>query len=147
MKEIHIAVGVLAIALNGAAGLYGAWRWWRAQTSRLFWQLLRAGQAVIVLQAALGGVLVLMGHKPPSLHVVYGLLPLAVSFIAEQLRVASAQMILDARGFESAQEVGELPDDQQQVVVLAIVQREVGVMTLAALVILVLLARAAGTAG
>jgi len=88
-----------------------------------------------------------MGHKSKGLHVVYGLLPLAVSFIAEQLRVASAQMILDSRGFESAQEVGELPEDQQQAVVRAIVQREVGVMTLAALVILVLLARAAGTAG
>jgi hypothetical protein len=147
MKEIHVAVGVLALALNGAAGLYGAWRWWRAQASTLFWRLLRAGQAVIVLQAALGGVLVLMGHKPKGLHVVYGLLPLAVSFIAEQLRVASAQMVLDSRGFESAQEVGELPEDQQQAVVLAIVRRELGVMTLAALVILVLLARAAGTAG
>jgi hypothetical protein len=147
MKEIHIAVGVLALALTGGAGLYGAWLWWRGQASVLFWRLLRAGQAVIVLQAALGGVLVLMGQRPKGLHVVYGLLPLAVSFIGEQLRVASAQMILDARGFESAQEVGELPEDQQQAVVVAIVQREIGVMTLAALVIVVLLARAAGTAG
>jgi hypothetical protein len=147
VKDVHIAVGVLSIALNGAAGLYGAWCWWRAHPSTLFWRLLRAGQAAIVLQAALGGVLVLMGDKPPGLHVVYGLLPLAVSFIAEQLRVSSAQMVLDARGLASAQAVGELPEDQQQALVTTIVQRETGVMALAALVIVVLLARAAGTAG
>ena len=77
---------------------------------------------------------------------IYGLLPLAVSFIAEQLRIASAEAVLDARGFESAAAVGELPEDQQRAVVTAIVQREMGVMTLAAFVIVVLLARAAGTA-
>jgi hypothetical protein len=115
--------------------------------SKWSWRLLRAGQAVIVVQVALGGVLVLLGHKPPGLHVVYGLLPVAVSFIGEQLRVVSAQMVLDGRGFSSAAEVGELPGEEQRAVVLAIVQRELGVMTLAALVIVVLLARAAGTAG
>ena len=145
MKDVHIVVGVLAIALNGAAGLYGAWCWFRAHRTVFFWRLLRAGQAVIVLQAALGGVLVLMGNKPPSLHLIYGLLPILVSFIGEQLRVASAQMVLDSRGFESAAAVGKLPEEEQHAVVTAIVQRELGVMTLAALVIVVLLARAAGT--
>ena len=146
MREVHIAVGVLAIALNGAAGLYGAFRWWRGERTVWFWRLLRAGQAALVLEAALGGIWELAGHKSPGLHVVYGLLPLAVSFIAEQLRVASAQMVLDARGFSSAAEVGELPADEQRRVVTAIVQRELGVMALAALVVVVLLARAAGTA-
>jgi hypothetical protein len=107
---------------------------------------LRAAQAVIVLQALLGGVLILTGSKPPSLHVIYGLLPILVSFLAEQLRIASAQMVLDSHGFGSPQEVGELPEDEQQTVVVAILQRELGVMTLAALVIVVLLVRAAGTA-
>jgi hypothetical protein len=68
-----------------------------------------------------------------------------VSFLAEQLRLASAQMVLDARGFASAQEVGALPDDEQRSVVVAILRREVGVMTLSALVVVGLLARAAGT--
>jgi hypothetical protein len=146
VKDVHIAVGVLAIVLNAAAALYGAWCWRRAQPSRWFWRILRSAQAVIVVQAALGGVLVLMGNKPPGLHVIYGLLPLLVSFLGEELRVNSAQMILDARGFESAAEVGELPDDEQRAVVTAIVQREIGVMALAALVIVVLLVRAASTA-
>jgi hypothetical protein len=145
MKEVHIAVGVLAIGLNAGAGLYGAWCWWQAISSKWFWRLLRSGQVVIVLEAAVGGVLVLIGHKPPGLHIVYGLLPLAVSFLGEQLRVVSAQMVLDARGFSSPDEVGRLPAEEQQRVVVAILQREVGVMALAAIVIVVLLARAAGT--
>jgi hypothetical protein len=147
VKQVHLVIGVLAIGLNGTAGLYGAWCWWRAQSSAWFWRLLRAGQAVVVLEAALGGVLVLLGEKASGLHVLYGLLPLAVAFLAEQLRVASAQMVLDSRGFESAAAVGELPDEDQRAVVLAIVQREMGVMVLAARVITALLVRAAGTAG
>jgi hypothetical protein len=101
----------------------------------------------VVLEVALGGVLVLMGKKDSSLHLIYGLLPLAVSFLAEQLRIASAQMVLDSRGLESAAAVGELPEDQQRLVVVSIVQRELGVMVLAALVMAVLLLRAAATAG
>ena len=62
-----------------------------------------------MVQAALGGILVLPGHKPPGLHVFYGLLPLLVSFIAEQLRIASAQMVLDARGLESARRSASCP--------------------------------------
>lgn len=140
-------VGIVAIALNGAAGVYGAWRWWRAEQTKWFWRILRAGQGAVVLQVALGGVLVLLGHKPPGLHMLYGLLPLLVSVIAETLRGASAQMVLDARGYESAQAVGRLPEDEQRAVVLAIVQRELGVMVLAALVVVVLLVRAAQTHG
>jgi hypothetical protein len=146
MKEVHIVVGVLAITLNALAGLWGAWCWYRARTSVWFWRLLRAGQASVVVEAAIGGVLVALGHKLSNLHLIYGLLPLMVSLIGESLRVSSAQMILDARGIESAQEVGELDPVEQRRIVVAIIQREVGVMALAALVIVVLLARAAGTA-
>jgi hypothetical protein len=147
VKEVHLVVGVLAIALNGAACAYGAWCWRRAEPSRLFWRVLRAGQAVVVLQVALGGVLVALGRKPPGLHVLYGVLPLLVALIAEQLRAASAQMVLDARGLESSKEVGRLSEDEQRGIVLAIVQRELGVAALGALVVVVLLLRAAQTSG
>ncbi|MBV8987207.1 MAG: hypothetical protein JO372_01475 [Solirubrobacterales bacterium] len=146
MKEVHIVVGGLAIALSAAAGLYGAWCWYRARPSRWFWRILRAAQAMVVIEAALGGVLELLGHKAPSLHLLYGVLPLLVSFVAEQLRIASAQMVLDSRGLESASAVGKLAGDEQRAIVVAIIRRELGVMVLAALVIVVLLARAAGTA-
>jgi hypothetical protein len=147
MKLVHLIIGIVAVALIGGAGIWGAWCWYRVSQSRLFWRLLRAGQAVIVLDMALGGVLILMGKKASELHLIYGLLPLAVSFVAEQLRIAAAQMILDARGFPSSAEVAALPADEQRLVVVRIVQRELGVMVLAALVILVLLVRAAGTGG
>ncbi len=145
MKQVHLVFGVATIALFGFVGLYGAWCWWRVRTSVWFWRLLRASQALIVVQMAIGGVLVLIGHKPPQLHLIYAVLPLLVSFIAEQLRVASAQMVLDQRGYESAQAVGELPEEEQQAVVVSILQRELGVMALAAIVSAVLLARAAMT--
>lgn len=145
MRLVHIVLGVGCLVLTGGAGLWGAWCWYRVRQSALFWRLLRAGQLAIVGEVVVGGVLVLLGRKESSLHLIYGLLPLAISFVAEQLRIASAQAVLDSRGFESAAAVGELPPDEQRVVVLAIVQRELGVMVLAALVILVLLIRAIGT--
>jgi hypothetical protein len=147
VKLVHLVIGVLSIALTGGAGAWGAWCWYRVRHSQWFWRLLRAGQAAVVLEAALGGVLVLMGRKESGLHLIYGLLPLGISFVAEQLRIASAQMVLDSRGFESTAAVGALPESEQRVVVVSILQRELGVMVLAALVILVLLIRAAGTGG
>ncbi len=145
MTAVHLIVGVLSIVLVGAALLWGAWCWHRAQQSQLFWRLLRAGQAAVVVEVALGGVLVAIGKKESSLHLIYGLLPLAVSFLGEQLRIGSAQAVLDQRGLESAAAVGELPADEQQTVVLAVVQRELGVMVLTALVVFALLIRAATT--
>ncbi|HWF72690.1 MAG TPA: hypothetical protein VG186_05050 [Solirubrobacteraceae bacterium] len=145
MKDVHIVVGSAVIVLFTITGLYGGWRWYRVAPSPLFWRLLRTSQVVLLVQIALGGVLLLEGRKPPSLHVLYGLLPLAVSFLGEQLRISSAEMVLASGGFESAAEVGELPPEEQQSVVLAIVRRELGVMTLAALVILGLAVRAAMT--
>src|SRR5215469_13321389 len=93
LKDVHITVGVVAITLNSVAGLWGAWCWWRVVGGRAavwFWRLMRAAQLSLVVQAALGGVLLAMGKKVPSLHIVYGLLPLGVSFLGEQLRISAA---------------------------------------------------------
>ncbi len=147
MKDVHIVLGVLSIVLFSIAGLWGAWCWWRTIPSTFFWRLLRVAQVTIVLEAVIGGVLLAEGRKATSLHIIYGLLPLAFSFIGEQFRISSAQTILDQRGFESAQAVGELAAEEQRGVVVAIMRRELGVMTLAALIIVVLLARAATTGG
>ncbi len=147
MKDVHIAVGVLAIALNALAALFGGWCWWRGQPNQWFWRVLRAGQIAVVVEVLLGGVLRLTGHKTPGLHVLYGVLPLLVAILAEQLRAATAQMFLDSRGFESNEQVGELPPEEQRGLVTAILQREIGVMALSAVVVVVLLARAAATAG
>jgi hypothetical protein len=145
MKDIHLIFGVITIALTAVAAAWGAWCWWRVRSSPWFWRLLRASQAAVVVQAALGGVLLLMHRKAPGLHVLYGVLPLLVAFFAEQLRISAAQMVLDQRGFESSQEVGKLAAEEQQEIVVAILQRELGFMVIAAVVNLVLLARAAMT--
>jgi hypothetical protein len=143
VSAVHIAVGAVAIGLNLAAGLWGAFCWWRERASTLFWRLLRAGQLVVVLEAVLGGIWIATGRKATELHLIYGLLPIGVAFMAEQLRINAAQMVLDKGGFESAEAVGRLPAAEQRAIVQSVVRREIGVMCLSALVITVLLARAA----
>ena len=135
MTAVHIALGAAVVAVNLAAGAWGAWAWWQQRAAPGFWPLLRAGQALVVLQAALGGVLVLAGEELPPLHLVYGLTPLAVAFFAEQLRIVSAQAELDRRGLEGRDAVAALSEAEQRRLVRAIVRREIGVMAASALVV------------
>jgi hypothetical protein len=140
---------IAALLLGGvavAACVVGGWRWWTVAPSRAFWVLCRTAQAIAVAEALLAGVLLLAGFRPSdSLYWLYALLPVAVSFVGEQLRILSAQTVLDARGIEDAQAVGRLPEEGQRSVVLAIVRREMGVMTLACVVIAFLALRTLGT--
>jgi hypothetical protein len=143
-----VVAGALALAaINLAPLILGGWRWYSEQPSPAFWVLLRVGQAAALLFALGIGVLAAGGrYSSEHLFYLYALLPLVVSFVAEQLRVASAETILDQRGLEDAQAVGSLPEAEQLQVVAAIVRRELGVMTLSALVVAFLALRAAGTA-
>jgi hypothetical protein len=141
------AGALAAAALNALPALLGGWRWYRGEASRAFWVLLRIAQGAAVLFALAVGLLAAAGHSSTeALFYLYALLPLAVAFVAEQLRIASAQTILDQRGLRSAAEVGDLPEEEQRAVVAAIVRREQGVMALSALVVVFLLLRAAETA-
>jgi heme A synthase len=139
---LHIAVGILLISLNAAAGLVGGIAWYRDRPSVPFWYLLRAAQVSVFLQALLGGLLVVTNHEPEDgLHYLYGILPLLVSFIAEGARADAA-----------AREVGEtdyenLPPADQEALALAIVRREMGIMAVSCGVIFFLALRAAGTSG
>jgi hypothetical protein len=144
MTAIHVAIGVGMVAVNLAAGALGGWQWWRSSPGTLFWRLLRAGQALTVLAAADGLILVAMGDELPELHLIYGLTPIAVSFLAEQLRLASADTVLQARGLEGAQAMRGLPEAEQHAIVRAILRREQGVMAASALVVVVLGLRAGG---
>jgi hypothetical protein len=143
-----VVAGAVALALlNAIPAVLGAWRWRQEQPSRAFWVLLRVAQAGALLFALAVGVLALAGKEPSdNLFYLYALLPLAVGFVAEQLRVISAQTILDRRELEDAQAVGELPEAEQHAVVADIVRREMGVMTLSTFVVVFLALRAAGTA-
>jgi hypothetical protein len=139
---VHIAIGVALLAVNLAAGLWGAWCWWRVRDAPGFWPLLRTGQALVMVQAVDGGILVLMGRELPDLHLVYGLVPLGVSFLAEQLRLAAADTVLAQRDLEGRADVEALPADEQRGLVRAIVRREMGVMAASALVVVALGLRA-----
>ena len=144
MSAVHIVVGVALVTVNLAAGLYGAWAWWRWHPAPGFWPLLRAGQALVAIEAAIGAVLWLTDHELPPLHLVYGLTPLAVSFFAEQLRLISAQAELDRRHLQGRAAIEALPEVQRRELVRAIVRREIGVMAASALVVAVLGVRASG---
>ncbi|MEA2291827.1 MAG: hypothetical protein QOF17_847 [Solirubrobacteraceae bacterium] len=145
MTAVHIVLGVALIAVNAAAALLG-WLQWRrgAGGSPWFWRLLRAGQALLMVEAVDGAILVLAGRDLPSLHLIYGLVPLGVSFVAEQLRLAAATSVLDQHGLEGRADLELLSDAEQSDLVQAIVRRELGVMAASAAVVALLGVRAAG---
>jgi hypothetical protein len=147
MHDVAVAAALVAAALNLLAALFGAWRWWTVAPSRAFWVLARAGQAAAIALAAVAGVGAVTGfHPADGLFWLYAVLPVAVGFVAEQFRAASAQTVLDARGLDDAHAVGRLDEAGQRSVVLAILRRELGVMALAAVVVAFLALRAYGTA-
>jgi hypothetical protein len=135
VTAVHIALGVAVVVVNLGAGAWGAWAWWQERPASGFWPLLRTGQALVVIEAAIGGVLLLAGEELPPLHLVYGLTPIAVAFFAEQLRVISAQTELDRRGLQGRDDVARLSPAEQQTLVRAILRREIGVMAASALVV------------
>ena len=148
-----VVAGALAVAiLNAVSGLTGGWLWYRGdpgnrRSQRAFWVLLRIGQgSALALALAVGLVTIAGEYSSDRLFYLYALLPLPVAFVAEQLRVASAQTILDQRDLDDAAAVGELPASEQRAIVAQIVRRETGVMALSALVVVFLALRAAATA-
>lgn len=151
VKAAVVAAALTVAALNGVAGLLGAYIWYRGDprgdAPGSFWLALRTAQGASLVLAIIVGSLAAAG-KSSSEHLfyLYALLPLAIAFVAEQLRVASAQTILDQRGLEDSAAVGRLPEAEQQQLLIAVVRREIGVMALAALVVLGLTLRAASTA-
>jgi hypothetical protein len=144
VTAVHIALGAGVVLVNLGAGLWGAWAWWQQVDAPGFWPLLRTGQVLVVVEVALGSVLSLTGEELPPLHLIYGLTPVAVAFVAEQLRLIAAQTELDHRGLEGREAVAALPAAEQQALVRAIVRREIGVMAASALVVALLGVRASG---
>jgi hypothetical protein len=147
VTALHAVVGAALLATSLGAAIWGGWVWRRGGDARGFWVLLRVSQLVLAVQIALGGVLIADGRHPAHLHVLYGLLPLGVSFIGEQLRLASADQVLARRGMDSAREMEGLPETEQRAIVAEIVARETGVMAAAAFVVFLCALRAAGVAG
>ena len=147
MTQAVVAASLAVAALNALPALFGAWCWYQGKPSRAFWVLLRIGQGSALTLALLAGSLAVGGnYSTDRLFYLYALLPIAVAFVAEQLRLTAAQTILDRRELADAQAVGTLPDAEQHAVVSEILIREMGIMALSALVVVFLALRAAGTA-
>lgn len=160
MTEAVVAGALAVVALNAVAAVLGVSAWYWAplgpdapadsSAGRLvagFWVTLRVGQgSVLALAVAVGSLAAAGNYSTEHLFYLYALVPLAVGFVAEQLRIASAQTILDQRGLDNAAAVGDLPESEQHAVVAEIVRREIGVMALSALVVVFLALRAASTA-
>jgi hypothetical protein len=144
LTGVHIALGTALVVVNLAAGLYGGWGWWQWREAPGFWTLLRAGQLLVAIQAVIGLVLSLSGEDMPPLHLVYGLTPLGVAFVAEQLRIVAAQVELDHRKLEGRGAIAALPEAERRELVRAILRREMGVMAASAVVVAVLGVRASG---
>jgi ABC-type phosphate transport system auxiliary subunit len=140
MAGVHLVVGVALIGLNLLAAAWGGVAWLRGRASIAFWYLLRAAQVSVFFQVMLGSLLVVTGHEAADgLHYLYGVLPLPVSLLAEGARTGAAEREIGELEFES------LPSDQQRTIALAIVRREMGIMTVGCIVIFFLALRAAGT--
>jgi hypothetical protein len=139
VPEVHLVVGVCLIAANLVAGVWGGLAWLQDRPTVGFWYALRVAQVTVILQALLGLLLVFTGHHAEQLHVLYGVLPLAVSLLAEVIRAgATAQELADL-------DVRSLPEERQTRIAMAIVRRDTGIMATACLVIFLLALRAAGT--
>ena len=147
-----IEAGCIAVAaLNLLPGLTGLAAYYLDDTSgtlaRSFWVLLRVGQGSALALAIAVGSLAVAGHSPDEdLFYLYALLPLAIAFVAEQLRAVSAQSVLDHRGLVGSEAVAALPEPEQHELVAAILRRECLVMAISALVVVFLALRAASTA-
>lgn len=134
-------------AIAFPTALVGGWAWWRSSGAGLFWGMWRATQVATTVLAAVALVAAITGLDPESgLFWLYMLLPIAVSIIAEQLRIATAQYVLEKRDLEDAQAVGRLEPLQQREIVLQIAGRELATAALACAVIAFLALRVLGTA-
>jgi hypothetical protein len=143
MADVHLALGVAVLALNLVAGVWGGIAWLTERASVGFWYALRAAQVSVVAQVILGALLLALGHEADEpIHYMYGSAPLLVNLFAEGMRAGAAQRELpEDVAFES------LGATAQRTIALRIVRREMGVMTVAALLIVAFAFRAAQVSG
>jgi hypothetical protein len=139
VAEVHLVIGVCLVAANLVAGVWGGIAWLQDRPTVGFWTALRVAQVTVIVQAGLGLLLVFTGHHAEELHVLYGVLPLVISLLAEVVRAGSA--VYEVEDLD----VRSLPEERQTQIAAAIVRRDTGIMATACLVIFLIALRAAGT--
>ena len=140
-----MAAGIAVLAANAVAAGWGAVAWLRkdARGSIVFWPLLRAAQAAVVVEVVIGLLLLARGESAPdSLHAVYGIAPLLIALFSEGMRAGVAQRELEAVG-----DLDALDRSDQIRLARRVALNEMGVMTVGALLILTLALRAYQTGG
>ena len=143
MTGAHETLAFVTLGANAVAALWGAFVWWRAIPSRVFWYLLRAAQTTVVIQVVLG-LIVLAGGKRPSddLHYVYAVTPLLVALVTEAMRAGASQ-----RELEEVDDPDRLPRRDRILLARRIVLREIGIMTVGVILVVTLPIRAAQSGG
>jgi hypothetical protein len=143
MADVHLALGVTVLVLNLLTGVWGAVAWFQDRPSVGFWYVLRAAQVSVVVQVVLGVLLLVAGREAADpIHYMYGSGPLLVNLIAEGMRAGAAQ-----RELPEGVDFATLGVTDQRTIALRIVRREMGVMTLGALLIVAFAFRAAQVSG
>ena len=143
MSGFHAALGIAVLCANAVAAGWGAVAWLRSDPSVWFWYLLRVAQVVVVAQVALGLWLLISGNQPEDeLHYLYGVAILVVTMVSEGMRIGAAQRELDV-----VEDVDALSKEEQGALARRVVLREMGVMTIGALLIVTLALRAGASAG
>jgi len=96
---------------------------------------------LVVAQVTLGLALLFSNHHAgQSLHYVYGISPLVVTLVTEGMRAGAAEHEL-----EGVEDVDALSEAEQQALARRVLIREMGLMTVGALLITTLVLRAATT--
>ena len=143
MSGVHAVLGVAVLAANLLAAGWGGAAYLRREPSVVFWYLLRAAQAFVVVQVVLGFALYAQGERAPDdLHLIYGISPLVVTLFSEGMRIGVAQ-----RELEEVDDVEALDRREQAALARRVVLREMGVMSLGALLIVTLSLRALASGG
>ena len=147
MAQLTDIVAVVVAALNLLAGALGAHAWWYGEAGPAFWRAVRAGQLATT-------------RRPRS--------PASCSSRATTPRMTCSTSTWCFRSWSRSspsscgshprrrsstsassrtrRPCGALPEEEQMAIVRAIMRREAGVMTIAALVIAFLALRVLGTA-
>jgi hypothetical protein len=138
-----VVLGVLVLASNALAAVWGGIAWLRGQPSVGFWYVLRVAQASVVVQVVLGLILLARGSRPPdALHYLYGIAPLLVTLVTEAMRFGAAE-----RELEDVDDVDALERREQVLLARRVVMREMAIMSVGTLLIVTLALRAAAVDG
>jgi hypothetical protein len=122
MVTVHLLVGVSVLGANLIAGVWGGLAWYLRRPTVGFWYALRTAQVAVVVQVALGGLLLLQGHQvADELHYVYGALPVLVALLGEGARMLATEHELEGLDFDA------LPASRRRAVAAAITRREPGI--------------------